>query len=59
MVYGAAQNNKKPEFLAELVRICEGETVPMLVGAISISSGDKRRRTVIILTLDGPQFLMQ
>ena len=32
VVYGAAQDNKKPEFLAELVRICEGETVPMLVG---------------------------
>ena len=27
-----AQDNKKPEFLAELVRICDGETVPMLVG---------------------------
>ena len=32
VVYGAAQDDKKPEFLAELVRICEGETVPMLVG---------------------------
>ena len=27
VVYGAAQDDKKPEFLAELVRICEGETV--------------------------------
>ena len=32
VVYGAAQDSKKPEFLAELVRICEGETLPMLVG---------------------------
>ena len=32
VVYGAAQDNKKPEFLAELVRICEGVTVPLLVG---------------------------
>ena len=32
VVYGAAQDNKKPEFLAELVRICEGETAPLLVG---------------------------
>ena len=32
VVYGAAQNDKKPEFLAELVRICDGETRPMLVG---------------------------
>ena len=32
VVYGAAQESKKPDFLAELVRICEGETLPMLVG---------------------------
>ena len=31
-VYGAAQDNLKHEFLAELVRICEAETLPMLVG---------------------------
>ena len=32
VVYGAAQESKKPDFLAELVRICEHETCPMLVG---------------------------
>ena len=32
VVYGAAEDNKKTEFLAELVRICEGETAPILVG---------------------------
>jgi hypothetical protein len=31
-VYGAAQDAHKPPFLAELVRICENETLPMLVG---------------------------
>jgi hypothetical protein len=31
-VYGAAQDEQKPEFLAELVRICEDETLPLLVG---------------------------
>jgi endonuclease/exonuclease/phosphatase (EEP) superfamily protein YafD len=31
-VYGAAQEANKPEFLAELVRICESETLPMMVG---------------------------
>jgi hypothetical protein len=31
-VYGAAQDEQKPEFLAELVRICEDEPLPMLVG---------------------------
>jgi hypothetical protein len=31
-VYGAAQDALKPNFLAELVRICESENLPMLVG---------------------------
>lgn len=31
-VYGAAQDDKKPDFLAELVRICEDEPLPMIVG---------------------------
>jgi hypothetical protein len=30
-VYGAAQDNNKYEFLAELVRTCESETIPMLL----------------------------
>jgi hypothetical protein len=32
VVYGAAQDEKKTNFLAELVRICENEPLPMLVG---------------------------
>ena len=32
IVYGAAQDSLKPDFLAELVRICEKEERPMLVG---------------------------
>ena len=32
MVYGAAQEAKKMDFLAEMVRICENEPLPMLVG---------------------------
>ena len=31
-VYGAAQDAQKPEFLSELVRICESEPLPMLIG---------------------------
>jgi endonuclease/exonuclease/phosphatase family metal-dependent hydrolase len=31
-VYGAAQDEQKSEFLDELVRICEDEPLPMLVG---------------------------
>jgi hypothetical protein len=37
VVYGAAQDRHKPSFLAELVRICENETLPLMVGAISTS----------------------
>ena len=32
VVYGAAQEERKPDFLAELVPICDGETLPMLIG---------------------------
>ena len=35
IVYGAAQEEHKPAFLAELVRICQNETLPMLVGGDS------------------------
>ena len=31
-VYGAAQDDHKPLFLSELVRLCENEPLPMLVG---------------------------
>jgi hypothetical protein len=31
-VYGAAQDDKKPDFLAELVRTCDNETLPLLIG---------------------------
>jgi exonuclease III len=31
-VYGAAQDEHKPDFLAELVRICEDEPLPLIVG---------------------------
>src|SRR6266540_4912302 len=32
LVYGASQDSHKPEFLSELVRMCESEPLPMLVG---------------------------
>ena len=35
-VYGAAQPELKPEFLADLIRICGSEQLPILVGVISI-----------------------
>ena len=32
LVYGAAQDDKKSEFLSELVRMCGTESLPILVG---------------------------
>ena len=52
-VYGAAQPELKPEFLADLVRICGSEQLPILVGVISISLEGVRIRTMITLTADG------
>jgi exonuclease III len=31
-VYGAAQDAQKPDFLAELVRMCDNQDLPMMVG---------------------------
>jgi len=50
-VYGAAQPELKPDFLADLVRICGNEQLPLLVG------GDfniiRRKEEKTILTADG------
>jgi exonuclease III len=32
LVYGAAQDEHKGKFLAEMVKMCESEPLPMLVG---------------------------
>jgi hypothetical protein len=32
VVYGAAQDAQKGEFLAELVHMCDDDSLPMLVG---------------------------
>ena len=52
-VYGAAQPELKPEFLADLVRICGSEQLPILVGVTSTSLGGEKKRIMIILTVDG------
>ena len=36
-VYGAAQPELKPDFLADLVHICGDERLPILVGVILTS----------------------
>lgn len=52
-VYGAAQPELKPDFLADLVRICGNEQLPLLVGGISTLFVGRRRRIMTILTADG------
>jgi hypothetical protein len=47
-VYGAAQEEHKPDFLAELVRICEDESLH-----------GKKKKTMITLMLAGPLFSMR
>jgi hypothetical protein len=43
-VYGAAQDRHKQAFLAELVRICENETLPLMVGGRFQHHKEKRRK---------------
>jgi len=58
-VYGAAQDEHKPDFLAELVRICEDDPLPMLVGGDFNIIRWKEEKIMIILMLDGRLFLMR
>ena len=51
-VYGAAQPEFKPNFLADLVRICY-ENLPILVGGILILSEEKKKRIMTILMAIG------
>jgi hypothetical protein len=57
-VYGEAQEVLKPDFLAELVRICESETLPMLVGGDFNIIRRKEEKIMIISMLDGLLLLM-
>ena len=52
-VYGAAQPELKPEFLADLVRICGSEQLRFWSGVISTSFEGERRKTMIISTACG------
>jgi hypothetical protein len=58
-VYGAAQNAHKPEFLAELVRTCEDEILPMLVGGDFNIIRKREEKIMIILRPIGLLSLMQ
>jgi hypothetical protein len=58
VVYGAAQDANKPIVLAELVRIYEWETLPVLVGGDFNSIRRQEEKITIISILDGLLFLM-
>jgi hypothetical protein len=36
LIYGTSQNTQKGEFLAKMVRICDDDSLPMLVGDFNI-----------------------
>ena len=48
-VYGAAQPELKPYFLADLVRICGNETLPILVGGdFNIIRGEMKKMIILM-----------
>jgi hypothetical protein len=53
VVYGAAQDAQKGEFLAKLVCMCENDPLPMLVGGDFNIIRWQEEKTMIILMLDG------
>ena len=42
----------KPDFLADLVRICGDENLPLLVGGILTSSGEEKK-IIMTISMDG------
>jgi hypothetical protein len=56
-VYGAAQDKNKYEFLVELVRTCEAETLPMLLAGDFNILRKPEDKVMIILILGGHLFL--
>ena len=57
-VYGAAQDDHKPLFLSELVRLCENEPLPMLVGGDFNIIRKPEEKTMQTITLVGLLCLM-
>ena len=57
-VYGAAQPELKPDFLADLARICGSEQLPILVREILTLLEGEKKRTMIILMPGGRSCLI-
>ena len=57
-VYGAAQPELKPDFLADLVRVCGNKQLSILVGVISTLLEGERKRTMIITMAGGRSYLI-
>jgi exonuclease III len=56
---GATQDEKKGDFLSELVRICDDDSLPILVcGDFNIIQRSEEKNNEILM-LDGRLFLMQ
>jgi hypothetical protein len=52
-VYGAAQDAQKLDFLSELVRMCDNQDLPMMVGGDFNIIRKKEEKIMIILMQDG------
>ena len=58
-VYGATQPELKPDFLADLVRVCGNEQLPILIGGDFNIIRRREEKTMITLTADGRLCLTQ
>jgi hypothetical protein len=52
-VYGAAQDEYKENFLAELVKTCANEDLPVLVGGDFNIIRNRQEKTITDITIDG------
>jgi hypothetical protein len=50
--YGAAQDAQKPDFLAEIVRMCDNQDLPMMVGGDFNTIRKKEEKIMLILMQD-------
>jgi hypothetical protein len=56
-VYGAAQDNEKEYFLSELVRMCDTENLPLMVGGDFNIIRSPSEKILIDTMIDGSLYL--